>query len=103
MGGDVNSEQFALLMELATCCFLAIREHVDEISLMVELMLGTGFVCFKENTIASLRNRFVPERDAASACEFFTKDVIIASWSRISTATTWAYDKFQAFQNQISY
>ncbi len=50
-----------------------------------------------------LRARFVPERDVASACDFFTRDVILASWSRLSTTTTWFYDVFQAMQNQISY
>ncbi len=30
MGGDVTSEQFAWLMELATKCFLVLRENKEE-------------------------------------------------------------------------
>jgi hypothetical protein len=59
MGGTLETEQFAWLMELSTTCFLAIREHMDEVTVMVELMLGTKFNCFKENTIASVKRSFV--------------------------------------------
>lgn len=103
MGGKLETEQFGWLMELATQCFLAIREHMDEVLLLVELMLGTRFNCFKDNTIEALRARFVPERDVAGACDYFTRQVIFASWSKTSNLTTWFYDLFQMMQNDISY
>lgn len=103
MGGSVETEQFAWLMELATKCFLVLREHQEEILTMVELMLGMRFPCFKPHTMEHLRERFREELDVREACRFYTEDVILASWSRGSQFTTKLYDVFQAFQNRIDY
>ena len=103
LGGTLETEQFAWMMELSTKSFLVMREHMDEILVLVELMFNSGFPCFKEHSMENLRKRFVPEMDVVQACEYFTRDVIFASWSKMSTFTTWFYDKFQAYQNKIEY
>ena len=103
MGGDTSTEQFQWLMQLSTQCFLCLRENQDEILTLVELMLGTRFTCFKPHTMQNLRARFRGELDVREACNFFTRDVILASWSSKSQFTTKMYDLFQAFQNSIDY
>ncbi len=103
MGGSVETEQFAWLMELATKCFLVLRENQEEILTMVELMLGMKFPCFKSHTIENLRARFKPELNAREATKFFSEEVILASWSRGSQFTTKMYDVFQAFSNKIDF
>lgn len=103
LGGTLETEQFGLMLELATKSFLCIREHMDEILVLVELMLGTGFACFKENTMENLRQRFQPELDVAAAAEYFTTRVVFKSFGKFSTLTTWFYDAYQAFENKIDY
>ena len=103
MGGDAGTEQFQWMMELSTQCFLCLRERQEEILVLIELMLGTRFTCFKPQTMQNLRSRFRGELDVRDACKFFTQDVILASWSGKSQFTTKLYDVFQAWQNQIDW
>ena len=100
LGGRPDTEQFKWFIQQAIRAFLAIREHMNEVATLVELMLDTKFQCFADNTIANLKSRFCPDTDIATASKFFL-DTIFNCFSNVSSFTTWFYDKFQQYSNQI--
>lgn len=128
MGGKPNAEQFVWFMELGVKAFLAVRQHMDAIITIVDLMLPTQLPCFKEVTLVNLRNRycffptiirfsfflslfkfyiniynrFCPERSETDAAKFGAK-IMAEGFSRSSTFFTYFYDLFQYIDNGIDF
>jgi phosphatidylinositol 4-kinase len=102
MGGKPNAEQFVVFMELGVKAFLAVRQHVDAIITIVDLMLPTQLPCFKEVTLTNLRNRFCPERSETDAAKFGAK-IMAEGFSRSSSFFTYFYDLFQYIDNGIDF
>jgi len=102
MGGSQETEQFKWFIQQAIRAFLAVREHMDSVITLVQLMLSTNFECFKENTIENLRSRFCPDTNVADAAKYFL-NTIFDCFSNVSNFTTWVYDKFQSISNDIEY
>ena len=102
MGGSPDTEHFKWYIQQALRAFLGVREHMDSIITLVELMLDTKFHCFKENTISNLRSRFCPDTSATVASKFFL-DKIFDCFSNVSVFTSWFYDKFQQIANNVDF
>ncbi|KAL9101623.1 MAG: hypothetical protein Q9163_003142 [Psora crenata] len=84
MGGSTASRSYKCFEELCVKAFLASRQHTEKLCHIVLLMLGSGLPCFKPETIAHLRQRFVLEKNEREAAEFM-KDLIKKSYSSYST------------------
>ena len=99
MGGSTSSQPYKWFEELCIKAFLASRPYADKLCHIVVLMLGSGLPCFKPETIAHLRQRFVLEKTEREAAEFM-KDLIRKSYGSYSTK---GYDQFQLLTNGIPY
>ena len=99
MGGSTSSQPYKWFGELCVKAFLASRPHTEKLCHLVVLMLGSGLPCFKPETIAHLRQRFVLEKSEREAAEFM-QDLIKKSHSSYSTK---GYDQFQLLTNGIPY
>jgi len=99
MGGSTNSQSYKWFEELCIKAFLASRQHTEKLCHIVVLMLGSGLPCFKPETIAHLRQRFVLEKSEREAADFM-RDLIKKSYSSYSTK---GYDQFQLLTNGIPY
>lgn len=99
MGGSTTSQSYRWFEELCIKSFLASRQHTQKLCDIVVLMLGSGLPCFKPDTIAHLRGRFVLEKTEREAADFM-KDLIKKSYSSWSTK---GYDQFQLMTNHIPY
>ena len=99
MGGSTTSQSFKWFEELCIKAFLASRQHTEKLCHIVVLMLGSGLPCFKPETIAHLRQRFVLEKSEREAADFM-RDLITKSHSHYSTKV---YDQFQLMTNGIPY
>ena len=99
MGGSTNSQSYKWFEELCVKAFLAARPHTEKLCHIVILMLGSGLPCFKPETIAHLRQRFVLEKSEREAADFM-QDLIKKSYSSYSTK---GYDQFQLLTNGIPY
>jgi len=99
MGGSTNSQSYKWFEELCIKAFLASRQHTEKLCHIVVLMLGSGLPCFKPETIAHLRQRFVLEKSEREAADFM-RDLIKKSHSSYSTK---GYDQFQLLTNGIPY
>ncbi|EFA85243.1 phosphatidylinositol 4-kinase [Heterostelium album PN500] len=100
MGGKPNAEQFTWFMEQSVRAFLAARQHMETILTLVELMLDTKLPCFKEQTLLHLKQRFCPGKSDTYAAKYMSK-VVVDSFSRLSTFSTYFYDVFQYYDNGI--
>ena len=99
MGGSTTSQSYKWFEELCIKAFLASRQHTEKLCHIVSLMLGSGLPCFKPETIAHLRERFVLEKNEREAADFM-RDLIKKSYSSYSTK---GYDQFQLLTNGIPY
>ena len=99
MGGSTSSQAYRWFEELCIKAFLASRQHTEKLCHIVVLMLGSGLPCFKPETIAHLRQRFVLEKSEREAADFM-RDLIKKSYSSYSTK---GYDQFQLLTNGIPY
>lgn len=99
MGGSTTSQSYRWFEELCVKSFLASRQHTGKLCHIVMLMLDSGLPCFKPDTIAHLRQRFVLDKSEREAADFM-KDLIKKSYSSYSTKR---YDQFQLLTNGIPY
>ncbi len=99
MGGSTTSQSYRWFEELCIKSFLASRQHTGKLCHIVMLMLDSGLPCFKPDTIAHLRQRFVLDKSEREAADFM-KDLIKKSYSSYSTK---GYDQFQLLTNGIPY
>ena len=99
MGGSTSSQGYKWFEELCVKAFLASRQHTEKLCHIVLLMLGSGLPCFKPESIAHLRQRFVLEKSEREAADFM-RDLIKKSHSSYSTV---GYDQFQLWTNGIPY
>ena len=99
MGGSQESQSYRWFEELCVKSFLASRQHSEKLCHIVVLMLGSGLPCFKPDTVAHLRQRFVLDKSEREAAEFM-RDLIKKSHNSYSTK---GYDQFQLFTNGIPY
>lgn len=99
MGGSTSSQGYKWFEELCVKAFLASRQHTEKLCHIVLLMLGSGLPCFKPETIAHLRQRFVLDKSEREAADFM-RDLIKKSHSSYSTV---GYDQFQLWTNGIPY
>ena len=99
MGGSTTSQPYRWFEELCIKAFLASRPYAEKLCHIVMLMLGSGLPCFKPNTIAHLRERFVLEKSEREAADFM-RDLISKSYGSYSTK---GYDQFQLLTNGIPY
>nr|OQO30152.1 hypothetical protein B0A51_04540 [Rachicladosporium sp. CCFEE 5018] len=99
MGGSVNSAPFRAFEELCVKVFLAARQHVEQLSHIVQTMLDSGLPCFKPQTLHHFKERFVLEKSEREAAEFVRK---LVKWSAGSYSTG-VYDYFQLLTNGIPY
>jgi phosphatidylinositol 4-kinase len=77
--------------------FLAVRQHSEKFLALTELMLYSGFPCFKPQSVLNLENRFrrdLSDYDAAVHMKKIVK-FAAANWR------TKAYDYFQYKTNKI--
>ena len=99
MGGSTSSQSYKWFEELCIKAFLASRQHTEKLCHIVVLMLGSGLPCFKPESIAHLRQRFVLDKSEREAADFM-RDLIKKSHSSYSTK---GYDQFQLWTNGIPY
>ena len=99
MGGSTSSQSYKWFEELCIKAFLASRPHTEKLCHLVILMLGSGLPCFKPETVAHLRQRFVLDKSEREAADFM-RDLIKKSHSSYSTK---GYDQFQLWTNGIPY
>ncbi|KAL8770718.1 MAG: hypothetical protein Q9209_003585 [Squamulea sp. 1 TL-2023] len=99
MGGSTTSQPYRWFEELCIKAFLASRQHTEKLCHIVVMMLGSGLPCFKPETIAHLRERFVLEKSDREAASFM-RDLIKKSYGSYSTK---GYDQFQLLTNGIPY
>ncbi|KAI4143497.1 MAG: hypothetical protein LQ341_002900 [Variospora aurantia] len=88
MGGSTASQSYRWFEELCIKAFLVSRQHTEKLCHMVVLMLGSGLPCFKPETIAHLRERFVLEKSDREAAGFM-RELIRKSYGSYSTKGIW--------------
>jgi phosphatidylinositol 4-kinase len=98
MGGP-DAQSYHWFEELCVKAFLAARGHVDALAHMVLLMLDSGLLCFKPESVAHFRQRFVLEKSEREAADFMC-ELIRKSFASYSTGV---YDYFQLKTNGIPY
>ncbi|KAI9674504.1 MAG: phosphatidylinositol-4- kinase [Caeruleum heppii] len=98
-GAAATSQPYHWFEELCIKAFLAARAHVEPLTHMVVLMLDSGLPCFKPETIANFRSRFVLDRDQHGAADYM-RDLVRKAAGSYSTR---GYDQFQLLTNGIPY
>lgn len=99
MGGSTTSQAYRWFEELTIKAFLAVRPHCEHLVHIVEVMLDSGLPCFKPETIANFRSRFVLERGEREAADYMRGLIRESGGSR----STGVYDRFQLITNGIPY
>lgn len=99
LGGSMETQSFRWFEELCIKAFLASRPFVDELCNLVVCMLDSGLPCFKPETLANLRGRFVLEKTEREAADYM-RGLVKASYGALSTK---GYDQFQLLTNGIPY
>jgi phosphatidylinositol 4-kinase len=99
MGGSTDHQAFKWFEELCVKAYLASRQHVEKLSQIVLLMMDSGLPCFKPETIAHFKERFVLEKSEREAAEFM-RFLVRKSYGSYSTGV---YDQFQLWTNGIPY
>lgn len=99
MGGSQDSQAYRWFEELTVKAFLAARQHAEHLIHVVQVMLDSGLPCFKPETVAHFRDRFVLERGEREAAEFM-RGLVLKSAGSYSTG---GYDRFQLLTNGIPY
>lgn len=99
MGGSTDHQSFRWFEELSVKAFLAVRPYAEKLSQIVLLMMDSGLPCFKPETVAHFKQRFVLEKNEREAADFvrFLIRKSAGSWS------TGVYDQFQLMTNGIPY
>eukprot|EP00921_Rhytidocystis_pertsovi_P012824 GHVQ01020827.1.p1 GENE.GHVQ01020827.1~~GHVQ01020827.1.p1 ORF type:complete len:3596 (+),score=305.35 GHVQ01020827.1:915-11702(+) len=98
MGGRC-SRHFAEFKHLCVISYLAIREQGHLLLLLVELMHGSGYVCFKKKTLSRLRWRLQLDKSPQEASEFIIGKV----HESCNSITTKLYDIVQSIQQGIEH
>ena len=98
-GNSSDSQPYRWFEELTVKAFLASRMYVEQLCHLVSLMLDSGLPCFKPETIANFRRRFVLERGEREAAEVM-RALVRRSEGSLSTK---GYDQFQLLTNGIPY
>ena len=99
MGGGPQAQGYKWFEELCVKAFLACRPYADKLAHMIVLMLDSGLPCFKPETVAHFKERFVLEKGEREAAEFMR---YLIQKSHESYFTT-GYDWFQLKTNGIPY
>ena len=104
LGGSAQAEPYQLFVQKTIQGYLAVREHHREFMNLVELMIYSGFPCFKPISLQTLQQRFRKEGDYACTNQFeaaiHMKQVIEDAHDKW---TTTVYDMIQYKQNKIAY
>uniref|UniRef100_A0A7S3ISH5 PI3K/PI4K catalytic domain-containing protein n=1 Tax=Strombidium inclinatum TaxID=197538 RepID=A0A7S3ISH5_9SPIT len=104
LGGSAQAEPYQLYMQKTIQGYLAVREHHREFMNLVELMIYSGFPCFKPIALQTLQQRFKKEGPYACQNQF---EAALHMKSVIEDAhdkwTTTVYDMIQYKQNKIAY
>ena len=97
--GGFKSEVFSTFMNLAIRGFLAARDVMEPILVIVAAMADSGLPCFmhRNDCLANLRARFVPEKTSMDAATYMKGRVLDAA----NKWTTNAYDGIQKLQQNI--
>ncbi|CCD12941.1 unnamed protein product [Trypanosoma congolense IL3000] len=94
----VDRGAYSSFVNLAIRCFLAVRHYGREICVLVELMLGSGFPCFKlKKTILNLSKRLALQKSELQAADFMRK-CITNSRENLRTVL---YDQYQNYAEGI--
>ncbi|KAF2280911.1 phosphatidylinositol 4-kinase-like protein STT4 [Westerdykella ornata] len=99
MGGSQTSQSYRWFEELTIKAFLASRQHAEHLIHIVRVMLDSGLPCFKPETIANFRERFVLDKGEREAAEYM-RGLVQKSAGSYSTG---GYDRFQQITNGIPY
>ena len=96
-----RSEIFGSFMSLVIRGFLVARQVMEPMLIMVSSMADSGLPCFmhKNNNLAKMRARFVPDLTDTQAADYIAFRVLDAA----NKWTTRAYDKIQRLQQNIFY
>jgi phosphatidylinositol 4-kinase len=97
--GPIEGKPYKRFVALCVKAFLSCRPFAEEIIRVVQLMLDSELRCFREQTIARLRDRFklnFSEKDAANYM------IGLVGSSRLALSTK-VYDTFQRLQNGIPF
>ena len=91
LGGNSLAEPYQLWAQKTIQGYLAVREHYRELTNLVELMIYSGFPCFKPISLQTLAGRFKLEVDSFEAAVHMRQVIEDAhdKW------TTTAYDMIQ--------
>ncbi len=95
--GSHTTPLFLWFVELCIRGYLVCRQHMDEITSIIQLSSNSNLPCFLPQTMQNLNNRFVPHLSNTQAAQHMKERVIHAC----STWTTNAYDKFQEYTQNI--
>jgi phosphatidylinositol 4-kinase len=99
MGGSPDHQSFKWFEELCIKAFLASRPYTEKLAQIVLLMMDSGLPCFKPESVAHFKDRFVLDKSEREAADFM-KDLIRKSNASYSTGL---YDQFQLLTNGIPY
>eukprot|EP00698_Gefionella_okellyi_P023140 TRINITY_DN7805_c0_g1_i1.p1 TRINITY_DN7805_c0_g1~~TRINITY_DN7805_c0_g1_i1.p1 ORF type:complete len:1632 (-),score=395.44 TRINITY_DN7805_c0_g1_i1:701-5320(-) len=99
MGLQRDSEHFRWFNELCIRGFLALRQHMDSLVALAELMEETKLPCYFPDTIKNLRMRFVPELSDRGAAQHMMQ-CINTSYDNWRTNL---YDGFQELTQGIAH
>jgi phosphatidylinositol 4-kinase len=97
--GGPKSELFSTFMSMTIRGFLAARQVMEPLLIIVAAMADSGLPCFmhKADNLAKLRARFVPELSDTDAAVYMKGRVLDAK----NKWTTRAYDGIQKLQQNI--
>ena len=90
LGGDTKSKTFKLFVSKVVQGFLAVRQHAEDFLNFTELMLYSGFPCFKPPSLQNLQARFKLELSQADAAKWM-RDLV---YDAANKWTTNVYDFF---------
>ena len=96
---SIDSEPYALFVDLCIKAFLASRDYVDKLLDPVVLMFNSGLECFREGSIKNFLERFRLDLTEDEAAVYF-RGLIKKSEDNWRTNF---YDYIQNKQNKIHY
>lgn len=70
LGGNTKAEAYKLFVTKVVQGFLAVREYSQEIIALTEMMIYSGFPCFKPNSQLNLESRFKKEMNNYEAAQY---------------------------------